>query len=151
MRSEKFGSELYRKSNIWFFTFLNVYVSWIKRDKILISQLSPPIFRYFVTRMDQRQEPMKIKFENFQIQKRLSQTLWSLLWSLNCPKYCIFGKFVLTLARNLNLLKQSLYIHLNGLAVFFQKLVCFIGLWTIVPKRCWLNRSLTKRFINFKR
>ena len=25
-----------------FFTFLNVYVSWIRRDKILISQLTPP-------------------------------------------------------------------------------------------------------------
>ena len=31
----------------YFFTFLNVYVSWIQWDKILISQLSPAKFRYF--------------------------------------------------------------------------------------------------------
>ena len=40
-------SQLDRKSKTWFFTFLCVYVCWIKRDKILISQLSPPKFRYF--------------------------------------------------------------------------------------------------------
>ena len=47
MRSDKFGSQLDRKIKTWFFTFLNVYVSRIERDKILISQLSPPKFRYF--------------------------------------------------------------------------------------------------------
>ena len=43
---EHFGiySQLDRKSKTWFFIFLNVYVSWIERDKILISQLSPPKF-----------------------------------------------------------------------------------------------------------
>ena len=35
-------------TNTWFFIFLNVYVSWIEQDKILISQLSPPKFRYFI-------------------------------------------------------------------------------------------------------
>ena len=46
---ENFGiySQFNRKSKTWFFTFLNVYVSWIEWDKILISQLSPPKFRYF--------------------------------------------------------------------------------------------------------
>ena len=41
-------SQLYRKSKIWFFIFLSVYVSWIEQDKILISKVSPPKFRYFI-------------------------------------------------------------------------------------------------------
>ena len=47
---ENFGiySQLDRKSKTWFFTFLSVYVCWIEQDKIQISQLSPPKFRYFV-------------------------------------------------------------------------------------------------------
>ena len=47
MRSDKFGSQLNWKSKTWSFTFLHVYVSWTERDKILISQLSPPKFKYF--------------------------------------------------------------------------------------------------------
>ena len=47
---EYFGiySQLDRKSKTWFFIFLNVYVSWIEQDKILISKVSPPKFRYFI-------------------------------------------------------------------------------------------------------
>ena len=41
-------SQLDRKSKIWFFIFLIVYVSWIEQDKILISKVSPPKFRYFI-------------------------------------------------------------------------------------------------------
>ena len=41
-------SQLDRKSKIWFFIFLSVYVSWIEQDKILISKVSPPKFRYFI-------------------------------------------------------------------------------------------------------
>ena len=46
---EYFGiySQLNRKSKTWFLTFLNVYVCWIERNKILISQLSPAKLRYF--------------------------------------------------------------------------------------------------------
>ena len=46
---ENFGiySQLDRKSKTWFFTFLNVYFSWIERDKILISHLLPPKFKHF--------------------------------------------------------------------------------------------------------
>ena len=46
---EHFGmySQLDRKSKTWFFTFLDVCVCWIKRDKILTSQLSPLKIRYF--------------------------------------------------------------------------------------------------------
>ena len=69
MRSDKFGSQLDRKSKIWFFTFLSVYVSLIERDKILISQFSPPKFRYGQARMDQRGDPIKMNFDNVQIRK----------------------------------------------------------------------------------
>ena len=47
MRSDKFGSQLDRESKTWLFTFLNVYVSWIEWDKILILQFLPPKFKYF--------------------------------------------------------------------------------------------------------
>ena len=41
-------SQLDRKSKIWYFIFVNVYVCRIEQKKILISQLSPPKFRYFI-------------------------------------------------------------------------------------------------------
>ena len=45
------------------------------------------------------------------------------LWSLNCPKNCIFRNFVPTSARNLCLLKQFTYMDLK----VFQKMIWFIG------------------------
>ena len=36
-------SQLDRKGKTWFFIFHNMYDSWIERDKILISQLSPMV------------------------------------------------------------------------------------------------------------
>ena len=64
---EHFGiySQLDRKSKTWFFIFLNVYVSWIERDKILISQLSPPKFRYFADQNGPKGDPIKMNFDNF--------------------------------------------------------------------------------------
>ena len=46
---ENFGIcfQLDRKTKTYFFTFFNVYIFWIERNKILISQLSPPKFGYF--------------------------------------------------------------------------------------------------------
>ena len=35
MRSDKFGSQLDWKSKTWFFTFLNVYVSWSRQNSDL--------------------------------------------------------------------------------------------------------------------
>ena len=73
--SDKFGSQLNRKSKIWFFTFLNVYVSWIERGKFLISQFTPPKFRYFADQNRRKEDLMKINFDNnFQMQKWISQT-----------------------------------------------------------------------------
>ena len=55
---------------------------------------------------------------------------------------------MLTSARNLNLLKIFIYIHLKDFIMLFQKIVCFIGVWITVPKKCSLTRDLTK-FINY--
>ena len=68
-----------------------------------------------------------------------------------------FCKFVLTSARNLNLLKQFISIHLKDLIMLFQKIVFFIEFWATIhkilknkiSKKNWLSRNLTK-FINFK-
>ena len=67
-------SQLDRKNKAWFFIFLNVYVSWIKQDKILISQLLPPKFRYFADQNRSKVDPMKMNFDNFQMQKWGSET-----------------------------------------------------------------------------
>ena len=64
---EHFGiySQLNRKSKTWFFIFLNVYISWIEWDKILISQLSHPKFRYFANQNGPKGDPIKMKFRQF--------------------------------------------------------------------------------------
>ena len=74
---ENFGihSQLDRKSKTWIFTFLNVYVCWIERDKILISQLSPPKFRYFADQNGRTKVGShEMNFNNFRIQKWISKT-----------------------------------------------------------------------------
>ena len=43
------------------------------------------------------------------------------LWSVYCPKKCNFYNFVLTLARNLFLLKQFTYMHLKVSLHSFRK------------------------------
>ena len=49
---------------------------------------------------------------------------------LKLPKIVFFFcKFVLASTRNLNLLKQFIYIHLNNLIMLFLKIVRFIGVW----------------------
>ena len=65
--------------------------------------------------------------------KKLGSFVWfpcSLpeLWSSNRLKNCIFCNFVLTLARNLSLLKQFTYMHLKGLVPHFHKMVLFVML-----------------------
>ena len=45
-----------------FFTFLIVYVSWIEQDKILVSQLPPPKFRYFANQNGQKRGPHEDEF-----------------------------------------------------------------------------------------
>ena len=113
-----------KKYNLVFY-FLNVYVSWIQWEKILISQLTPPKFRYFAYQNGWKEDPMKLNFGNFQIQKWISQTIraekvdeknWvicliSIFFSwvlvLKLPKIVHFCKFVLISAKSLNILKNS--------------------------------------------
>lgn len=63
------SSQLDKRSKTCFFTFLNMYVSRIERDKILISQLSLPNLGILQTSMDQKRDPMKVNFDSFQIEK----------------------------------------------------------------------------------
>ena len=109
-----------RESETGFFTFLSVYVSWIKRDKIL--NLSPPNSGISRTRMDQKgttwkwiltvfkcknEVPKQIGLEN-QMKIMGSLVLFSYLlpelWSVNCQKLCPFCGFLLMSVKNLRLL-----------------------------------------------
>ena len=101
------------------------------------------------TRMDQRGDHMKMKFNNFQIQKWMLQTAkgesrWknvviclvsmfpSLVIVLKLSKEVLFFNFVLTSARNLSVLKQFTYMHLKVYITLFQKMTWFIGAWATV-------------------
>ena len=68
---EDFGiySQLNRKSKIWFFTFLNVYVSWIDGTKSLSHSFYLQNLGILLNRLDQRGDPIKMKIDNFQMQK----------------------------------------------------------------------------------
>ena len=132
-----------KKKRTWFFTFVNGYVFWIEQEKILISQLTPPKFSYLADQNGRKLDPMKMNFGNFQIQKRVSQTVRAqkvdekyrviclnsifLSWVmvLKLLKIVEFCKFLLTSARNLNILKQFIFIHLKDLIMLFQKIVLF--------------------------
>ena len=84
---ESFGicSQFDRKSKTCSFTFLNMYIFWIERNKILISQFSSPkfryldhkyiIFRYLHTIKVQRWDLIKINFDNFQMEKWVFETV----------------------------------------------------------------------------
>ena len=53
----------------------------------------------------------------------LAKYLISVPAPLNCLKMCIFRNFVLTLTRNLSLLKQFTFMHSKCLVLHFQKIV----------------------------
>ena len=101
---------------------------------------------------------MKMNFEYFQIQKWLLQTIRSkevdeksgVIWPLNCLKKHIFCNFVLTSAENLCLLKQSTYMHLEGLVTHFHKMLLFIILWVFYfGDVCIWNRRILLYFCWF--
>ena len=62
----------------------------------------------------------------------LSFSMLPELWSLNCPKKCIFCNFVLISVINLSLLKQFTYMYLKNLNKDFQKMFWFMGVWATV-------------------
>ena len=67
-------------------------------------------------------------------------------------KKSFFCNFVMILARNLTLLKQLRYMHLEVLITLFQKMILFTGVWATVheilaikiSKKMQLNRNLIK-------
>ena len=59
MRSRKLGSQLEGKTKTWFFTFLNVYVSWIEWYKTLSHSLHLQNSGILQTRTDERMTPWK--------------------------------------------------------------------------------------------
>ena len=76
MRSDKLGSQLGRKSKTCFFTILNVYVSLIERDKILISLISHlRNLGILKTTIDLRGDPIEMNFDIFQMRNWIPQTV----------------------------------------------------------------------------
>ena len=65
MRSDRFDSQVDRTVKLVFFTFRNMYVSWLEWDKILISQLSPVKFTYFANLNEPRGGPHENEFWQF--------------------------------------------------------------------------------------
>ena len=84
--------------------------------------LHPQKFRYFADQNGGKEDPMKINFGNFQIQKWISQTVKA-------------QKLDEKNARNLNILKQFISIHLKDFVIIFQKIVLFIGVRDINSSR----------------
>ena len=68
MRSDKLGSQLGRKNKTCFFNILNVYVSLIERDKILILLISHlRNLGILKTTIDLRGDPIEMNFDIFQM------------------------------------------------------------------------------------
>ena len=132
-----------------------MYVSWIKRYKNLISQLSPPKFRYFEDQNRPKGDPWKWILTNSkcknevpnqlglerQMKKIGSSILLSYLRcglrSLNCQKLCRFCNFLLILAKILDCSSNlCIYIYLNGMFSF-----CSFRKW-------WVSTFLDILFFN---
>ena len=67
--------QLNRKIRALFFIFPNLYVSWIERDKILISQLSPKKFGYFADQNWPKAVPMKMILTIFKCKNEVPKQL----------------------------------------------------------------------------
>ena len=134
MKSDKFGSQLERKSKTWFFSFLDVcFLNRTRQNSDLTA--------YFADQNGRKDDLMKMNFVNFQIQKWISQIVraqkadkkngviclisFFLSWVmvLKLHKIVHFLQFVLTSARNLDILKQFISIHQKDLIILFQKIV----------------------------
>ena len=148
LEGTKFCSQLYRKGKTWYFPgFFKLSVSRIERGN---SDLTPFTSKTILqSRIDERWDLMKMNSE-FERKKWISQTVralevdetneliclvsffpsWVMVFKFS--KTVLFCKFVLTSAKNLNLLKQFIYIHLKHFIMLFQKTVCFIGVWATV-------------------
>ena len=136
---------------IWIFS--NIRVSTFFKNGLSESITFSQNWGILQTRMDQEADHMKMNFGYFQIQNWMSysgKNRWKIeLWSLNCPKKCIFWNFVLTSAGNLSLLRQFTYKQLKLLITLFQKMVWFIGVWNTICKI--LAIKISKKMLNQQR
>ena len=67
MRSDKFGSQIDKKSKTWFFTLPNMYVSWMEQEKFWSHSFHLQHSGSLQTKIDQRGDPTKMNFDNFQL------------------------------------------------------------------------------------
>ena len=142
-----------------------MYVSSTERDKILISQLTSPNSSTLQTRMDGRRTLWKwilaiFKYKNeYHRQLEFTKGRWknavvcllsiflSQVMVLKLSKIVHFCKFVLTSARNLNILKQFISMHPKDLIMFFQKIVFFIGDRDISRIHEILNNEISRKVL----
>ena len=141
--SENFGiySQLDRTSKTWFFSFPNLYFSRIKRDKILISQLSPPKISYFTN-----QNGPKGGLHESEIWQLSNAKMGSFVW-FSClrPELWPLNLSFLQLAKNIRLLQQYIYMYLKVLVLLFQKMVLVImgslRVWKLMSFDKFLGQS----------
>ena len=128
-----FSTRLITKT--WFFTFLNVYVPWIKRAKTLTSRLSTPKFRYFCL---------------------VSFFLFSVML-LKIPKIAHFLQIFADPSKKSKIIK-TIYSYLserphhskNSNFIDVSPTVHVEMMRNTISKKCWISRNSTK-FTIFKR
>ena len=153
MRSDKFGSQLDRESKTWFFTFLNVYVSWIEWDKILSLQFLPPKFKYFADQNRSKGGSHENEFWEFSDTKinitdsKSSKSGWkkngvvclvsffpSWVMVVKLQKIVHFLQIYTDLSKKSKFIKAIFYIHFNDLIMLFRKILCLVWVWTTAHK-----------------
>ena len=169
MRSEKFCSQLDWKSKAWFFTFLNVYWTWIEQDKGLISQLLPSKFRYFADQNGPKGDHMKTNFDAFsntkmKVRKRAQKVdekngviglisfFTSCVIVLKLPKIVHFLQIFADLSKKCKSIKAVYSYPSERSHVLSEKSICYRDLryWELkYQKECWISRNLME-FIIFK-
>ena len=130
MRSDKFGSQLDKKGKPGFLLSLMCFLNQIgqKSDHTAFTSKSQVLCRSEWTKVSIL---IIFKYDKEIINRaqKADETKWGHLSSflffssrvmvLKLPKIVHFSKFVLTSTRNLNLLKQFIYIHLRDLIMLF--------------------------------
>ena len=125
--------------------------------------------RYFIDQSGPKEDHMIMNFDYYQIQKWILQTVrvenmdekngviclvsmfisWVMVLKLS--RKGIFCNFVLISAKTLSLWRQFAYMHLKVLIALFQKMICFLGVWTTVHEVLaikWSKNTLTQQKFN---
>ena len=140
MKSGKFGSQLDWKSKTWFFSFLNVYLSWIEQDKILISQLKTQKW------ISETVRAQKVEEKNVVICPDSFFPSWVMV--LKLPKIVQFLQICADISKKSKCIK-AIYLYSKDLMMLFQKIVYFIGVRATVhkilrneiSKKRWISKS----------